>query len=393
MTTFHTLSGYNVATTISVPAINFDPGPEQWTIDQGAIAGATGIFGDGVDSSSDQSTLDNKGVVFSTQSDGVDFNSSSSNGFIQNFSGAIISGSNDGILVNGNGETINNSGEIVETDPFGIAGILFGIDSRNDQLTNQGNVIAKGGTGVSVDSLFDGGIIDNFGSISGNIYGIAIGDAAGNLTHVTNAKGATIAGGLHAIFEVHGSLDLFNAGTINGNVFLDYLGSTDTITNNGKISGTVTLDGAVETFKGTKGTSGDIVTGAGNDTVLLGKGHVSVHIFEPAISHLTAGKGHDTFIFDNGFGGKAVIKHFSASVDKIELKETFFPGLGAPGTLKPSHFGIDHDVHNTNPQIVYNDHNGLLYYDANGDLPGGLSPFAKLVGDPPISNFTILLEP
>ena len=49
MTTFHTLSGYNVATTISVPAINFDPVPEQWTIDQGVIAGATGISADGVD--------------------------------------------------------------------------------------------------------------------------------------------------------------------------------------------------------------------------------------------------------------------------------------------------------------------------------------------------------
>jgi hypothetical protein len=245
-----------------------------------------------------------------------------------------------------------------------------------------------------VDSLFDGGIIDNdnLGSIFGNLYGIDIADAAGNLTHVTNAKGATIAGGLYAIFEVHGSLDLFNAGTINGSVFLDYLGSTDTITNNGKIIGTVTLDGAFETFKGAKGMSGDISTGAGNDTVQLGKGHVSIHIFEPASSHLAAGKGHDKSIFDNGLGGLAVIKHFSASDDKIELSEKFFPGLGLQGKLQLSRFGIDHDAHNTNPQIVYNDHNGVLSYDANGDLPGGLTHFAKLVGDPPISNFTILLE-
>ena len=145
MTISHTLSVDNVTTTISVPAINFDPVPEQWTIDQGVIAGATGISADGVDSSFDQSTLDNEGVVFSAQSGGVVFNSSSSNGLIQNFGGAIISGFDDGIIVNGNGETISNSGEIFEINPLGIAGILFGIDSRNDQLTNQGNVTAKGG--------------------------------------------------------------------------------------------------------------------------------------------------------------------------------------------------------------------------------------------------------
>ena len=374
------------------PGISFNS-DEQITVDQGIITGSTGVpsTDNGINSLLGLSILDNSGIVFSSHRIGVDFDVGSSSGLIQNFTSGTISGFEDGIVVNGDGETINNSGDVFGTGLNIGLGIQFGLFSRNVQVSNDGTVTGAK-SGVLLASLFDGGIVDNLGSIIGLTYGIDIQDTSGFVSQVTNEKGATVTGGPDAIIEKHGDLALLNAGTLNGNLFLDYLGSTDTLTNNGKITGTVTLDGAFETFKGKKGVSGDIVTGPGNDTVQLGKGHVSIHIFEPATSHLTAGAGHDKFIFDDGFGGLARIKHFSASVDKIELSEKFFPGLGPHGNLQLSHFGINHDIHNTNLQIVYNDHTGLLYYDANGDLPGGLTPFAKLVGEPPISNFAILLE-
>jgi Ca2+-binding RTX toxin-like protein len=151
--------------------------------------------------------------------------------------------------------------------------------------------------------------------------------------------------------------------------------------------------GAFDLFNSKYGTSGTIFTGTGHDTVLLGKGSASVHIDEAGNSTLTAGAGHDKFIFDEGLGGgKILIKHFNPLIDKIELSETFFHGLGALGLLQPSHFGIDGNAHNHHPQIVYNDLNGFLFYDSNGDLPGGRTHFATLAGHPTISDGNFILH-
>jgi hypothetical protein len=221
--------------------------------------------------------------------------------------------------------------------------------------------------------------------ISGaTLDGINILTAASVVTHVTNAAAATIIGPQDAIFVATGGLDLINAGTLNGGVDCTNGSATGTIINNGKIDGTVTLDGTVDRFDGRHGTSGDIYTGNGNDTVLLGKGKVSIHIGAHGNKVLTGGTGHDTFVFDEGIGGHVVIKNFDPAVDKIELSEKFFPGLGPHGALHAAHFAIDGNAHNTSPQIVYDDHNGLLFYDSNGDLPGGEAAFAKLTPHPHI---------
>jgi hypothetical protein len=74
------------------------------------------------------------------------------------------------------------------------------------------------------------------------------------------------------------------------------------------------------------------------------------------------------------------------------LSESLFHGLGPLGTLHAAHFGIDGNAHNALPQIVYNDHTGALYYDSNGDLPGGMIHFAMLAGHPPIGHATFMLE-
>src|SRR5437899_1782634 len=80
------------------------------------------------------------------------------------------------------------------------------------------------------------------------------------------------------------------------------------------------------------------------------------------------------------------IKNFTPSQhDKIVLSETYFPGLGLHGTLNGAHFHLDHAA-NGSPEIIYTQGNGHLYYDANGNLPNGMTVFAILATHPVIHN-------
>src|SRR5262249_51450340 len=102
-----TLSGF-----VNVPGvvIDFDPGPEQWTISSGADvrSGSTAVV-----SNQNQSTLDNFGIIDTGGgASAVDFESGSSGGLIINEHSGVIYASIDGIRFNGNGGTIENFGII-----------------------------------------------------------------------------------------------------------------------------------------------------------------------------------------------------------------------------------------------------------------------------------------
>jgi Ca2+-binding RTX toxin-like protein len=168
--------------------------------------------------------------------------------------------------------------------------------------------------------------------------------------------------------------------------------ATDTIINNGVINGIVDLFGASDFFYSKGGSSGDVFAGAGNDVIVVGKNNVSVHV-GAGKSMITAGPGHDRFFFDHFAGGPAdVIKHFNPLIDKVVLSEADFPGIGPHGKLHATHFGVSGNVHNPHPQIVYNQGDGFLFYDSNGDLPGGQTHFATLVGHPPLKLADFLVE-
>jgi hypothetical protein len=365
-------------------------------VNTGVLVASTGVdtptdLDFGVYTDVTQNFILNAGAIVAATANAVVLDVGSDGAVISNEKGAFISGHGNGILADSGGDRVDNQGGI-----FGLIdnGIVFAFASHDVRLSNFG-FVAGSLTGVVVESQSGGApIIDNLGLISGStLDGINIFTASSVVTQVTNAAGAVITGPQDAVFVAAGGLDLTNAGTLTGGVDCTNGSATATITNTGTISGTVTLDGLVDHFNGKTGTSGNIVTGPGSDTVLVGKGKTSVHIDDAGHSTLTGGLGHDTFVFDDGLGGgNVLIKQFNPHIDKIELSEGFFPGLGPPGTLQGSHFGINGNVHNTSPQIVYNDHNGFLFYDSNGDLPGGETHFGTLAGATPISHAVILLE-
>jgi Ca2+-binding RTX toxin-like protein len=269
-------------------------------------------------------------------------------------------------------------------------GVYFDTHSQNSQLSNY-HAVTGYWSAVHLGSHEDGGTIHNYDSIAGTVEGIEIHTLSGLLSLVTNAKGATINGGAYSIFDGLGDLNLINQGTLNGTLDCADGSAVDTILNYGRVNGSVYLYGAYDLFNSAKGRSGDIFIGSGHDNVLVGKGKTSIHI-QGGNSTVTAGQGHDNFVFDGGFGLSVRIKHFSAA-DHIVLKETIFTGLGPLGHLNHAHFHIDGNAHNGLAQIVYNNHNGHLYYDSNGELPGGQTLIATLAGHPTIGLGTVLLEP
>jgi Ca2+-binding RTX toxin-like protein len=363
-----------------------------------------GEAADGVRSDYDGSVLDNFGEVVSGSSltgSGVKFNGN--NDLIVNERGAVIAGTLTGIIVNGNNETIKNYGSV---SGFANAGVDFGMNSNHVQLINHGTIITGSGPfsdAVYANSQLDGGIIRNYGTIgsgSGDGIGIDLQEKPGLTTHITNHRGAVIAGGggLYAVVSavVGDAVDLRNAGTIDGAV-LTGARTGSTIVNHGRIKGAVDLLGTHDTFNGKGGASGDIYAGdlygySGNDVVIAGKGNLSIHI-GTGDNTLTGGTGHDKFVFDSAIGGHVdLIKHFNPQLDTIVLSESDFHGFGPHGTLHAAHFGLNGNVHNGGPQIVYNESNGFLYYDANGDHPGGQIHFATLAGHPPVGLGNFLLE-
>jgi hypothetical protein len=384
-------------TNVSGDGLDFSPGPPQeWIIDKRVIIGS--VFADGVHSDYDLSVLHNFGHLISYSSSftnaGVTFNGN--HGQIVNEHAATITAYNFGVFVNDTGDNVENLGKIFGLGSFG-EGICFGETSNHFRLINRGSIVTASDS-VVTQSLFNHGFIDNYGSIrSAGDNGIDIFTSIGITTEITNARGAIIAGapgiGNYGVYSASGgTVHLINNGTLNGGIYCSAATGRDTIINRGTIHGATYLEGSDALFDGTGGTSGDIFAGS-NGVVIAGRGRLTIHV-DAAHVILTAGPGHEKFVFDSTSiaSQHALIEEFDPHLDKIVLSETVLAGLGPLGKLDAGHFGFNGDAHNTNPQIVYNERNGFLIYDSNGDLPGGQIHFATLAGDPHVSlaNFLIV---
>jgi Ca2+-binding RTX toxin-like protein len=129
--------------------------------------------------------------------------------------------------------------------------------------------------------------------------------------------------------------------------------------------------GGADTLRGEGG--GDLLNGGpGNDVLIGGAGN----------DNLFGGSGADRFVFDTKLNAKTnvdVIADFSPSEDIIALDHRFFHGIGAVGThLRAAAFYKGQHAHDADDRIIYDANHGALYYDANGNAPGGQVKFAIL---------------
>jgi hypothetical protein len=91
----------------------------------------------------------------------------------------------------------------------------------------------------------------------------------------------------------------------------------------------------------------------------------------------------DTFRFDTALdiGNFDTITDFSSATDTIQLDDDVFTNLGqGPGGLEGIRFkvnaaGVATDL---TDRVIYETDTGILRYDSNGSLAGGVAAFARL---------------
>ena len=115
--------------------------------------------------------------------------------------------------------------------------------------------------------------------------------------------------------------------------------------------------------------------GGGNDRLSGGTG----------VDQLTGGAGADSFVFDAAIKPKGAnrdtITDFSSVDDTILLDNAIFRKLKIDGALSSKAFFEGKKAHDGNDRIIYNEKNGALTYDKNGDDKGGAVKFAVLAKD------------
>ena len=244
-------------------------------IDIGGVATitntATGVIsskgGDGVEISGDGSTIANDGVIESDVSDAINV---AANGLTVTNNGIIRAnvGSGTGIVA-GDDFTLENTGEIIGNS----AGISVGNDSS---FVNSGSITGLNSDGILTEAnmtlvnaasgvisgqsdgleLFEGVVIDNAGTITGQDVGISAG--VGTITNSGTIEGgnfgvffdgATFAGGSST--DPSSLLNL-DGGVVSGNTGVAGNTTQVSVTNLGTIEGTggtaVSLDAADNTY-------------------------------------------------------------------------------------------------------------------------------------------------
>jgi Ca2+-binding RTX toxin-like protein len=93
---------------------------------------------------------------------------------------------------------------------------------------------------------------------------------------------------------------------------------------------------------------------------------------------LAGSGGKDAFVFDMLLGGGNVdkIKGFKSKTDKIWLDTDVFAAIG--GRLGKGELEIGRKADDANDYVIFNEGNGKVFYDADGDGIGGQVLFARL---------------
>ena len=97
---------------------------------------------------------------------------------------------------------------------------------------------------------------------------------------------------------------------------------------------------------------------------------------------LTGHGGQDSFVFNTALGATNIdtITDFNVAADTIVLDHAIFTGLTGTGTLSAAQFTANTSGTATDgsDRIIYETDTGKLFYDGNGNAPGGMTQFAQL---------------
>ena len=305
---------------------------------------------------------------------------------------------NDIYIVDDPGDTVTESLTIAQGGGIDTvkSSITFTLDTNVDRLTLTGTNNIDG-TGNDINNIIIGNAGNNY--LTGN---------AGIDTLTGNDGNDTLDGGL--------GNDTMNGGKGDDLYIVDSItdvvtesltfalgGGIDTVQSSvtrtlGANFDNLTLTGSVA-INGTGNALDNVITGndvdntlkglGGNDTIDGGTGH-DILVGGLGNDLLTGGDGNDIFRFEstlNAMSNLDTITDFISLDDVLELENSIFMKLTITGALSANNFRSAEGVaaQDVNDYILYDNANGALYYDADGNGAGAAIHFATLVGLPDIN--------
>ena len=129
----------------------------------------------------------------------------------------------------------------------------------------------------------------------------------------------------------------------------------------------------------------------GNDLLYGGAGNDHLHGGDDH-DVLIGGTGKDTFIFRSFAPADSdIVKDFKHKVDNVELDASIFTALAA-GHLLNEQFVLGSKALDDDDYVIYNDKNGKLYYDDDGNGAHNKHLIAIFLNEPNITASDIEIE-
>jgi Ca2+-binding RTX toxin-like protein len=260
-------------------------------------------------------------------------------------------------------------------------------------LDPRDNIIQGDATHETITSRIDGATVNGFGG-NDTLLGQAAVDVLNGGIGGDNMKG----GQSNDIYWVDNGSDIVNetgggAGIDNVNSFITF-SLADAVHTIGAVEN-LNLKGTLN-FAGTGNGLNNVITGnTGNNTLtgnagadaLKGVGGADTLIGGHGIDTLTGGIGNDSFVLNAplNVANRDVVTDFTnvaGNNDTFRLENAVMPGLGAAGGLAAAKFFAGAAAHDADDRIVYNQVNGNLFYDSNGNAAGGSTLIATITNKP-----------
>jgi Ca2+-binding RTX toxin-like protein len=239
---------------------------ESWLFTKQATINVTNMDGIFEADTPNDITVLSKVTVSGDTINGINFKGATSSVSIGAKSVIDATDAHAGIQYAGNGGDITVNGSIKGGD-FGIHGNVAAV------VVNHGSI--TGNTAIGFDQF--GSDITNFKTITGE--GTAISSLAAG-THITNHEDATISANDQGIL-LQGDLGdtsvIDNDGTVKADIAIEDGNDSLTLTNTGKIIGTVILGDGDDVFDTRQGTvTGEIQGNGGDDTFYISNSHTKI---------------------------------------------------------------------------------------------------------------------
>lgn len=318
----------------------------------------------------------------------LQFNDIASGEAINRDSGII----RNGVDFFGAGNFVNEG--VVLAENTGQHGVHLRNIANNNSVINNGEIYGFFG-GVTTSSASAMNLrITNTGEIRSDGNGIWMTNAVGAAPVIVNS--GTVIGRTNSILAENGNrLNVTNSGSLVGNVLATSVNQSDSLTNDGVITGNVSFGSGNDFYLGSGRVSGIVFGEAGTDKITGGKfadtldGGAGNDVLIGSLGQdkLYGGANNDVFVFNVALiaASRDTIYDFNLGNDTIQLENAIFTKVGAVGALKPAAFKLSTQVKDADDRIIYNKATGQLFYDSDGSGAAAAIHFATLQNKPTVT--------